>query len=234
MPPKRTRKAVDAAVSKTPMEDAASALAGVEGALKTTTTTTTTTAATGKRKASGTATGKRLPKKAAAKRDRSNSLEQLTEVAVSLLQDPTDDELSVPNPIATAAAAAAAASVSMPTLPPLKNGGEQQPTGFRKKSSAAPKAKSVKKEPKSDGDGDGSEDGKKTQIQYNPEVPMSKEQLTAWRREMRRVRNRESAAASRRKVRERIDELEDEVKSWKDRYEEVMARLGEAEGKKKE
>eukprot|EP00985_Skeletonema_marinoi_P031841 scaffold37825_cov154-Skeletonema_marinoi.AAC.5 len=63
---------------------------------------------------------------------------------------------------------------------------------------------------------------------------MSKEQLTAWRREMRRVRNRESAAASRRKVRDRIEELEEEVKCWKDRYDEVMGRLGQAEGKKEE
>mmetsp|Transcript_28440 Transcript_28440/g.48393 ORF Transcript_28440/g.48393 Transcript_28440/m.48393 type:complete len:238 (+) Transcript_28440:218-931(+) len=227
MPPKRTRKAAaaEADASKTStMEDAAVALAGVEGALKTTTT------ATGKRKASGTAAGKRLPKKAASKRERSNSMEQLTEVAASLLADPSDDDLTVPNPMATAAAAAAAAaSAPMPSLPPLKNGGEQ-PTGFRKKAAARPKATAVKKEPKSDG----SDDGKKTQIQYNPDVPMSKEQLTAWRREMRRVRNRESAAASRRKVRDRIEELEEEVKCWKDRYDEVMGRLGQAEGKKEE
>ena len=63
---------------------------------------------------------------------------------------------------------------------------------------------------------------------------MTKDQLTAWRREMRRVRNRESAAASRRKVRDRIQELEEEVNCWKDRYEEVMARLSQAEGAKKE
>ncbi len=62
---------------------------------------------------------------------------------------------------------------------------------------------------------------------------MSKEELTAWRREMRRVRNRESAAASRRKVRDRIEELEDEVKTWKERYAEVMVKLSEAESKKK-
>ena len=225
MPPKRTRKAAEAEASKSSMEDAAVALAGVEGALKTTTATAT---ATGKRKASGAATNKRSPKKAAAKRERSNSLEQLTEVAASLLTDnPTDEDLSVPNPMATAAAAAAAAPAPMPSLPPAKNGGEQ-PTGFRKKAAARPKA-AVKKETKGNG-----EEGKKTQIQYNPDVPMSKEQLTAWRREMRRVRNRESAAASRRKVRDRIQELEQEVKCWKDRYEEVMARLAQAEGKKED
>ncbi len=228
MPPKRTRKAAEADASKTSMEDAAVALAGVEGALKTTTT------ATGKRKASGTAAaGKQPAKKTVKKRDRSNSMEQLTEVAASLLADPTDEDLSVPNPMAATtavAAAAAAAPAPMPSLPPVKNGGDQ-PTGFRKKPAAKPKAAAKKETTKKDG---GNEGGKKTQIQYNPDVPMTKEQLTAWRREMRRVRNRESAAASRRKVRDRIQELEEEVKCWKDRYEEVMARLSQAEGAKKE
>ena len=118
MPPKRTRKAAEADASKTSMEDAAVALAGVEGALKTTTT------ATGKRKASGTAAaGKQPAKKTVKKRDRSNSLEQLTEVAASLLADPTDEDLSVPNPMA-ATTAVAAASASMLSLPSVKNGGD--------------------------------------------------------------------------------------------------------------
>jgi bZIP transcription factor len=51
----------------------------------------------------------------------------------------------------------------------------------------------------------------RTQVKYNPDIPMSKEQLAAWRREARRVRNRESAAASRQRIRNRISELEDEV-----------------------
>jgi bZIP transcription factor len=51
----------------------------------------------------------------------------------------------------------------------------------------------------------------RTQVKYNPDIPMSKEQLAAWRREARRVRNRESAAASRQRIRSRISELEDEV-----------------------
>lgn len=51
---------------------------------------------------------------------------------------------------------------------------------------------------------------------------------------MRRVRNRESAAASRRKVRDRIEELEEEVGVWKLRYEEAMRRLGEAQERKGE
>jgi lipase chaperone LimK len=35
-------------------------------------------------------------------------------------------------------------------------------------------------------------------------------------------------------VRNRIDELEDEVEIWKIRYQEVMARLGQTEGEKEE
>jgi hypothetical protein len=69
------------------------------------------------------------------------------------------------------------------------------------------------------------DDGKKTQIRYDPEVPMSKEQLAAWRREARRVRNRESAAASRQRIRSRITELEEEVGEWKSKYTQAMERL---------
>lgn len=68
---------------------------------------------------------------------------------------------------------------------------------------------------------------KKTQIRYDPDVPMSKEQLAAWRREARRVRNRESAAASRAKIRTRIQELEAEVDDWKHKYDEAMKQLDE-------
>lgn len=69
------------------------------------------------------------------------------------------------------------------------------------------------------------QNGKKTQIRYDPDVPMSKEQLAAWRREARRVRNRESAAASRQRIRDRINELEDEVGEWKAKYRQAMERL---------
>lgn len=69
------------------------------------------------------------------------------------------------------------------------------------------------------------EEKKKTQIRYDPEVPMDKEQLAAWRREARRVRNRESAAASRQRIRNRINELEDEVGQWKSKYTQAMERL---------
>jgi hypothetical protein len=74
-------------------------------------------------------------------------------------------------------------------------------------------------------DDDDDDDKKKTQIRYDPDVPMSKEQLAAWRREARRVRNRESAAASRQRIRNRINELEDEVGEWKTRYSQAMERL---------
>lgn len=224
MPPKRSRKAAEDAKTKTSLEESASALAGVEGALKTTTT------AGGKRKAASGSTASKKPKKSTARKERANSLEELTEVAGALLKG-EDDLTSVPNPMSnTAVTAAAAADVPMPALPPIKNGGDQ-PTGFRKKP-AAPKA-SAGTASKSKAAAKGGGDGKKTQIQYNPDVPMSKEELTAWRREMRRVRNRESAAASRRKVRDRIEELEEEVKTWKERYAEVMVKLSEAESKKK-
>mmetsp|Transcript_4186 Transcript_4186/g.8462 ORF Transcript_4186/g.8462 Transcript_4186/m.8462 type:complete len:204 (-) Transcript_4186:143-754(-) len=91
------------------------------------------------------------------------------------------------------------------------------------------------------GDGDESEsDGsmqpngkkrkvKKTQIRYDPDVPMSKEQLAAWRREARRVRNRESAAASRQRIRSRITELETEVDEYKSKYHAALDRLKELE-----
>lgn len=71
---------------------------------------------------------------------------------------------------------------------------------------------------------------KKTQIRYEPTVPMDKDQLTAWRREARRVRNRESAAASRMKTKERIQELEEQVGNWKQKYLDAMDRLKDLEG----
>jgi hypothetical protein len=70
---------------------------------------------------------------------------------------------------------------------------------------------------------------KRTQIRYDPDVPMSKEQLAAWRREARRVRNRESAAASRQRIRSRINELETEVDQYKSKYYAAIERLKELE-----
>ncbi|KAL3927961.1 MAG: hypothetical protein SGBAC_012863, partial [Bacillariaceae sp.] len=124
--------------------------------------------------------------------------------------------------IATTAAAAAASATtvalneSLPAspltegaLPPGAAGAEKKPPKKRKLDAAA-EAEAARK---------------KTQIRYDPEVPMSKEQLAAWRREARRVRNRESAAASRQRIRNRISELEDEVGEWKNRYAHAMQRL---------
>jgi hypothetical protein len=74
-------------------------------------------------------------------------------------------------------------------------------------------------------DGSNGHNSKKTQIRYDPDVPMNKEQLAAWRREARRVRNRESAAASRQRIRNRIQELEEEVGQWKQKYSHAIQRL---------
>mmetsp|Transcript_63365 Transcript_63365/g.74174 ORF Transcript_63365/g.74174 Transcript_63365/m.74174 type:complete len:216 (-) Transcript_63365:1594-2241(-) len=65
----------------------------------------------------------------------------------------------------------------------------------------------------------------KKQVRYDPEVPMTKEEAAAWRKEQRKVRNRESAAASRQKTRDRIEELEAEVESIKAKYASATARL---------
>lgn len=208
--PKASRK------KQTSMEESADALAGVEGALK-----------GGKRKASPASSGSKKKSKTA-ELPRSNSINELAEVAGTILKDG--------EALATAAAAAAAATttteVPNPMATPMPPLPKPTGTGVRKQKAAAaqPKASNqviaaakviVTKPPGDDGK------QKKAQIKYNPEVPMSKEQLTSWRREMRRVRNRESAAASRRKVRDKIEELEDEVAVWKKRYQEVLERLGD-------
>ena len=70
---------------------------------------------------------------------------------------------------------------------------------------------------------------KKAQMRYDPEVPMSKEEAAAWRRDQRRKRNRESAAASRQRQRDRITVLEGEVEDWKAKFEAAMARLQKLE-----
>jgi len=68
-----------------------------------------------------------------------------------------------------------------------------------------------------------------TQKRYDPEVPMSKEEAKAWRAAARRVRNRESAAASREKTRSRIAELEGEVEAWKTKYYELLEQMQKPE-----
>eukprot|EP00978_Attheya_sp_CCMP212_P017626 scaffold47193_cov58-Attheya_sp.AAC.3 len=72
-----------------------------------------------------------------------------------------------------------------------------------------------------------------TQVRYNPDVPMPKEELAEWRKEARRVRNRESAAASRQKTRSRIDELEGELNEWKAKYVYAMERIRKLENERK-
>jgi len=66
---------------------------------------------------------------------------------------------------------------------------------------------------------------KKMQKKYVPDRPMGTEEVKAWRKEARRVRNRQSAAASRDKIRNRIVVLESECQSWRTKYEEVMERI---------
>lgn len=136
----------------------------------------------------------------------------------------TNDHVS----IAAAAAAAAVSFVPDPiaddaTKPPtLPTGSMKKPAAKKKSTFTIAKAETVDESIRNN-------ISKKAQVTYNPEISMTKEQLTTWRREQRRVRNRESAAASRRKVRDRIGELEDEVDIWKRRYQEVMARLGQSD-----
>jgi len=74
------------------------------------------------------------------------------------------------------------------------------------------------------------EGAKRPQMKYDPSVPMTKEETSAWRREQRRKRNRESAAACRRRQRDRISELEDEVSDWKGKFDDALRRLKEADG----
>jgi phage terminase small subunit len=64
--------------------------------------------------------------------------------------------------------------------------------------------------------------GIKRQSRYDPGVEMTKEELKAWRKEARRVRNRESAAASRKKNREAIDILEAEVNAIQSKYDAAL------------
>mmetsp|Transcript_23380 Transcript_23380/g.57514 ORF Transcript_23380/g.57514 Transcript_23380/m.57514 type:complete len:253 (+) Transcript_23380:93-851(+) len=83
-------------------------------------------------------------------------------------------------------------------------------------------------------DGKSRKAGKKPQMKYDPDVPMTKEEATAWRREQRRKRNRESAAASRQRQRDRINVLEGEVEAWKSKYEATMAAIARLEQQKAE
>lgn len=74
--------------------------------------------------------------------------------------------------------------------------------------------------------------GIKKQSRYEPGVPMTKEELQKWRKAARRVRNRESAAASRAKTRDRIAELEAQVSELQSLLLEAKARIAELEEEK--
>lgn len=69
----------------------------------------------------------------------------------------------------------------------------------------------------------------KYQNHYEPSVQMTKEEEAKWRLEARKKRNRDSAAASRRKVHSKINELENEVKEWKLKYNTLYQKLNEME-----
>jgi len=73
--------------------------------------------------------------------------------------------------------------------------------------------------------------GIKKQSRYDPGVAMTKEELKAWRKEARRVRNRESAAASRKKNREAIDTLEGKVKEVQSKYDAALQYILDLEEK---
>mmetsp|Transcript_22453 Transcript_22453/g.53002 ORF Transcript_22453/g.53002 Transcript_22453/m.53002 type:complete len:252 (+) Transcript_22453:190-945(+) len=106
------------------------------------------------------------------------------------------------------------------TNDPTGNGADKKPPKKRKLTSGDPSSRKNGKK-----DTICASKSKKTQIRYDPDVPMNKDQLAAWRREARRVRNRESAAASRQRIRNRISELEDEVGEWKAKYSVALQRL---------
>jgi hypothetical protein len=71
--------------------------------------------------------------------------------------------------------------------------------------------------------------GIKKQSRYDPGVPMDRVELKVWRKEARRVRNRESAAASRNRNRECITELEAEVDVLNSKYAAALQRIIELE-----
>jgi hypothetical protein len=71
--------------------------------------------------------------------------------------------------------------------------------------------------------------GIKRQSRYDPGVTMNRDELKVWRKEARRVRNRESAAQSRTRNRDRITELESEVDGVTSKYRAALQRIVELE-----
>jgi hypothetical protein len=60
-----------------------------------------------------------------------------------------------------------------------------------------------------------------TQVRYSPDVAMTEEELAAWRRDQRRIRNRDSAAMTRQRTRELIVNLQNDVDEWKKKYQKL-------------
>ena len=71
--------------------------------------------------------------------------------------------------------------------------------------------------------------GVKQGARYEPDVPMSRAELAQWRKLARRVRNRESAAASREKTRQRIDELEHALAETNRKYQAALQKIAQLE-----
>lgn len=71
--------------------------------------------------------------------------------------------------------------------------------------------------------------GIKRQARYDPGVSMTRDELTEWRKEARRVRNRESAAESRQRTRARIELLEGQLGSLETKYAAALKRIVELE-----
>jgi TolA-binding protein len=71
--------------------------------------------------------------------------------------------------------------------------------------------------------------GIKKQSRYDPGVKMTRDELREWRKEARRVRNRQSAAESRSRNRDQITELESEVDVLNSKYSAALQRIVELE-----
>jgi hypothetical protein len=67
--------------------------------------------------------------------------------------------------------------------------------------------------------------GKPQNVYVAPSNDMTREELSAWRKEERRKRNRASAAASRHKTQSKITDLEEEVSLWKTRCEDMQEKI---------
>jgi bZIP transcription factor len=71
--------------------------------------------------------------------------------------------------------------------------------------------------------------GIKRNARYDPGVAMTREELVEWRKEARRVRNRESAAESRQRTRSRIETLEAQLELLESKYSSALQRISDLE-----